>query len=964
MSTISNPIPNPYFRYRDYEIAQPLYDLAFVLEIDSLLEGTKIPKYRKLALWKAALAIDSYGSSLEKSFHANVAECDSEYEPSDRINTHIRSIKQCGTIPELGSFLLNDRFQIALRLRSLRGVGPSQIKDIIASDVANEAYLVKAAKSTGIDADVLAATYYGKRYGTWQAAHIVPPILRILKSVETLTRAKPKWIPGGPFKWNETIEQAPVFFVIDCDWKSIKRTIERAVAVDSMFTICGDRGNVAIKHLMGWTFEIRSHGSDAEGYSAEELAQKLDPLASFTISQIKGDLHSHTSWSDGLAPPTVSAAAALANGIQYLAVTDHSRSSKLQRGLTPPEWLRQAGSILAMESPIPVLHGIEVDILADGSLDLPDSLLRSADWVVGSVHSHWSPSAEQNSQRMIRAIASGCVDTIGHPSSRIVGKPGVANYVREPAKIDWDSVFDMCAKWNVALEFNCFPSRFDLQIDLLRKAQSKGCWISLGSDAHATAHLIHIKFGEAILAHIDSKKVLNCLDFPSLKKWIIEARAIRRSLDKSRIQDSGQRTFDFCLPNSTPKIHARIASCITIPSGSSVVGVDLTGGNKLTGIAYLKGSSVTTTSLMTDDEIVEFVCSVRPKYVSIDSPLGLPGGGDTIDSSAGIVRQAEHDLNSIGISAYPALIDSMQPLTLRGIRLARRLRDLPDAPTVIESYPGAAQDILSLPRKQYSLQLLKDGLRAMGVTGSGLGSNSHDEIDAITAAIVGRFFECGNYEAMGIVSEAQLIVPKHCMLDFETPPIICLSGKTGVGKSVVARYLAVVYGFRWIKTRDLIHELLVDDCGLPAHRRLFKSSMTADTISESDLREFGLLVLKEHKQVPLRRKLSEVILRSFDPVVVDSVRDTVDVETDAFTGRHTYNWFIDASDRQIQARLEERARRKNAKFSEVSPIDDSASKLKSVADLIVRNDGSLEDLRWKIDDAIFDRIELCSHELQ
>lgn len=961
---LSNAVHEPYFRYRDYEFAQPLYDLAFVLEIASLIERVKTPKYRKLALWKAALAIDSYGSFVEESLIANVAKGEPEFEPSDRIKVHLKSIQKGGAIAELESLLLDKRYQAALRLRSLRGLGPSHIAEIVTSMDVHHTNPSSVTMSAGVDVEVLAATYCGDRFGTWQAAHIVPPILRILKSIETLTKAKPKWAPGSPLRWNETIEQPPVFFIVGCDLTSIKRSIDKAVALDSMFTLCGRRGYVEIKHIMGWNFEIRSLDSGAEGYSAQELSQRLDPLASVAVCQIKGDLHSHTSWSDGLAPPNLSAAAASANGVQYLAITDHSRSSKLQRGLTPPEWLRQAGSILAIDSPIPVLHGIEVDILADGSLDLPDSLLHSADWVVGSVHSSWSPSVEQNTQRMIRAITSGCIDTIGHPSSRIVGKPGVPNYVREPAKIDWDAIFDICVKWHVALEFNCFPSRYDLQVELLQKAQSKGCWISLGSDAHATAHLIHIKYGEAILEYIDAQKVLNCLDFHSLSQWITEARALRRALRESQRQDSNQRNFDFCLYDSGPKVVARLAPRVMIPNGSSVVGIDLTGGNKLTGIAYLLESSVTTSSLMTDDEIVDYVRRVQPRIVSIDSPLGLPGGGVDIDSSAGIVRQAEHDLSSIGISAYPALIDSMQQLTLRGIRLARRLRDLPDAPTVIESYPGAAQDILSLPRKQYSLQLLKNGLRAMGLTGSGLNSKSHDEIDAVTAAVVGRFFECGKYEPMGIVSEAQLIVPKHSMLDFETPPIICLSGKTGVGKSVVARYLAVVYGFRWIKTRELIRELIVDDCRAPAHKKLFKGFANADAISEADLRKFGHLILKEYKQVPLRRKLSEVICRCPDPVVVDSVRDTVDVEVDSLARRQVYHWFIDASDRLIQARLEERARRNNAKLSSSSPIDDSASKMKSAADLIIRNDGSLEELRWKIDDATFDCIELRAHELR
>jgi predicted nuclease with RNAse H fold len=132
----------------------------------------------------------------------------------------------------------------------------------------------------------------------------------------------------------------------------------------------------------------------------------------------------------------------------------------------------------------------------------------------------------------------------------------------------------------------------------------------------------------------------------------------------------------------------------------------------------------------------------------------------------------------------------MKNLTLRGIRLCNAIESLPSSPRVIESYPGAAQDILCIPRKQKSLELLREGLRRLGLTGSGLMTKSHDEMDAVTSAIVGRYFEAGQFEAMGIPAEAQLIVPKVQPLEFLDAPIICLSGKTGAGKSVVARYLS------------------------------------------------------------------------------------------------------------------------------------------------------------------------------
>src|SRR4029077_1092966 len=182
---------------------------------------------------------------------------------------------------------------------------------------------------------------------------------------------------------------------------------------------------------------------------------------------------------------------------------------------------------------------------------------------------------------------------------------------------------------------------------------------------------------------------------------------------------------------------------------------------------------------------------------------------------------------------------SMQKLTLRGIRLRRAIESMPSPPRVIESYPGAAQDILCIPRKQKSLDLLREGLRRLGLNGTGLETRSHDEMDAITSAIVGRYFEAGLFEPMGIPSEAQLIVPKIRPLVFDNNPVICLAGKTGAGKSVVARYLSVFYGFTWLRTRNVIRDLLIEDTAAPPNVRLSQRTVDPNAISEEDLREFG-----------------------------------------------------------------------------------------------------------------------------
>jgi len=314
---------------------------------------------------------------------------------------------------------------------------------------------------------------------------------------------------------------------------------------------------------------------------------------------------------------------------------------------------------------------------------------------------------------------------------------------------------------------------------------------------------------------------------------VAESRAKRRNLSKSAVAfEQIDLPFGRAPDSSGHSLKAHIQPPSTIPSGSRIIGIDLTAGDKATGMALLNDYNVETCSLSSDAELLTYIRKHKPRVVSIDSPLGLPGGKDSIDSKAGIVRVAEHDLASVGIPAYPALIDSMRNLTLRGIRLRLAIEQLPRPPRVIESYPGAAQDILCIPRKQKSLDLLREGLRRLGLNGPGLETRSHDEMDAITSAIVGRYFEAGLFEPMGIPGEAQLIVPKVRPLAFENNPVVCLAGKTGAGKSVVARYLSVFYGFEWVRTRDIIRDLLLEDTYLV---RLPPSDNTLKNVSYYDI---------------------------------------------------------------------------------------------------------------------------------
>lgn len=178
-----------------------------------------------------------------------------------------------------------------------------------------------------------------------------------------------------------------------------------------------------------------------------------------------------------------------------------------------------------------------------------------------------------------------------------------------------------------------------------------------------------------------------------------------------------------------------------------VIGIDLTGSeNRPSGVAILwDDSSVLTLRLKSDEHIMTTLRTMKPDLVSIDSPLSLP------EDPTKIYRECELTLKRRGIGVYWCLLPSMKALTMRGIALATQMRD--EGFEVIESYPGAAQDILGLPRKSKGIQLLAGALAEYGIKGDL--DVSHDELDAITSAIVGQLYLKGEYEALGC-----LIIPK------------------------------------------------------------------------------------------------------------------------------------------------------------------------------------------------------------
>jgi DNA polymerase (family 10) len=237
-------------------------------------------------------------------------------------------------------------------------------------------------------------------------------------------------------------------------------------------------------------------------------------------SDLQGDVHMHTIETDGKCTIEEMALAARDRGYKYMAITDHSKNLAFANGLDDKravEHIKRIHKAGREIEGITVFAGIEVDILADGELDLSDSVLEQMDIVIASVHSHFSQDSAQMTDRLLRVIANPNTSLIGHPTGRMLLR-------REGFSFDYDQVFSAAAKAGVALEQNSYPDRLDLSDLHLRLAKSKGAKFIVNTDSHHTSHLQNIRYGVLQLrrAWLTKKDVLNTLPVAQF------AKAVRR----------------------------------------------------------------------------------------------------------------------------------------------------------------------------------------------------------------------------------------------------------------------------------------------------------------------------------------------------------------------------------------------------------------------------------------------------
>jgi DNA polymerase (family 10) len=234
-------------------------------------------------------------------------------------------------------------------------------------------------------------------------------------------------------------------------------------------------------------------------------------------SQIRGDLHTHTNLTDGLAPLEEMLDQASTFGYGYVAVTDHAPQLYMQR-MTDEKMLAQRARLRELQPRYPkmtLLHGTELNIDPDGNVDWPEEFLRGFDVCVASVHSHLGQSKDEMTRRIVRAMENPCVHVIGHPTGRMIGK-------RQPVELDLDEVFSAAARTGTALEVNGFPDRLDLRDEHILWAKRHGVRFAVDTDAHAAIHLSHMRFGVATAQRgwLTKDEVINAWPLARLRRFL------------------------------------------------------------------------------------------------------------------------------------------------------------------------------------------------------------------------------------------------------------------------------------------------------------------------------------------------------------------------------------------------------------------------------------------------------------
>ncbi len=258
-----------------------------------------------------------------------------------------------------------------------------------------------------------------------------------------------------------------------------------------------------------------------------QLAQRNALPTFVTVEDLRGDLHVHSDWTDGSAPLEAMVKGAIDLGHRYMAITDHTKSLGVTRGLDEARVLEQRKLVDTLNrevAPFRILLGTEMDILRDGRLDLPDDTLDVMDYVSVSIHSGMNQPREQMTERILRAIANPYVTTFNHPRGRLLGR-------REPSEVDLDRVIQEAVARGVALEVNSQPERMDLDGEWAKRAVRAGAKLTISSDAHAVGQMgsLYLGVASARRGWATAADVLNALPLEGILDHLERRKAAVRS---------------------------------------------------------------------------------------------------------------------------------------------------------------------------------------------------------------------------------------------------------------------------------------------------------------------------------------------------------------------------------------------------------------------------------------------------
>ncbi len=276
--------------------------------------------------------------------------------------------------------------------------------------------------------------------------------------------------------------------------------------------------------------ELREDRGEIEAAAAGRLPRLI------TAADLRADLHLHTSDSDGTASPAAMIQAAAARGYEYMAITDHSRSLHVANGLDEQRLANQVAKLRRRAEDtgqIHVLAGVEVDILADGTLGLQAEALSRLDWVIASIHSHLDMAGNEMTERLVAAMESGLVDCLGHLSGRWLGK-------REACALDIERILAVARRLGIALEINGDPRRMDIDDTICRQARRAGVALVINSDAHSPAGLENCRYALTMARRgwLESQHVLNAQPLAEFLAWRNQRRR-RASLPAPGLETAG-----------------------------------------------------------------------------------------------------------------------------------------------------------------------------------------------------------------------------------------------------------------------------------------------------------------------------------------------------------------------------------------------------------------------------------------